>query len=215
MKILIIRTFPSIMDLNTYNIQEIGLARALVARGHECGVIFYNGKVSDKIEKLIFQKNKVQYEIKIYWLKGYSFFKNGFMPAIKKIVNQYDVIQVNEYDQISSWMLYTKQKRPTVIYHGPYYHQYAKGYNIKCSIFDVLFLKLSNYKDVITLTKSEPASEFIKSKGFKNVYTIGVGIDEDSFSLGEEVVKCPIEKEVRNSDCYMLGKSRNVEMFFS
>ena len=85
MKILIIRTFPSIMDLNTYNIQEIGLARALVARGHECGVIFYNGKVSDKIEKLIFQKNKVQYEIKIYWLKGYSFFKNGFMLAIKKI----------------------------------------------------------------------------------------------------------------------------------
>ena len=206
MKILIIRTFPSIMDLNTYNIQEIGLARALVARGHECGVIFYNGKVSDKIEKLIFQKNKVQYEIKIYWLKGYSFFKNGFMPAIKKIVNQYDVIQVNEYDQISSWMLYTKQKRPTVIYHGPYYHQYAKGYNIKCSIFDVLFLKLSNYKDVITLTKSEPASEFIKSKGFKNVYTIGVGIDEDSFSLGEEVVKCPIEKESSEFRLLYVGK---------
>ena len=205
MKILIVRAFPTVMNLDTYNIQEIGLARALAARGHECGIIFYNGKASDKMENIIFEKNNLQYKIKIYWLKGYSFFKNGFMPTIKKIIHEYDVIQVNEYDQITSWMIYTRKKKPTVIYHGPYYHEYAKGYNLKCRIFDSVFLKLRKYNDTITLTKSEPASEFIKSKGFKNVYTVGVGIDVDSFSVGEEV-KCPIEKDDSKFRLLYIGK---------
>ena len=36
MKILIIRPWPSLLDVtkNTYNIQEVGLAKALVKRGH-------------------------------------------------------------------------------------------------------------------------------------------------------------------------------------
>ena len=205
MKILIVRTFPTIMDLNTYNIQEIGLAKALAVRGHDCGIIFYNGKASDRIEKVIFEKGNVQYIIKIYWLKGCSFFKNGFMPSIKKIVQEYDVIQVNEYDQISSWMLYTRQKKPTVIYHGPYYHEYAKGYNLKCKIFDAVFLKLRKYKDIIVLTKSEPASGFIRSKGFKNVYTVGVGIDEDNFRL-EETVDCPLDIDTSKFRLLYIGK---------
>ena len=42
MKILIIRNFPSYMAVknNTYNIQEVGLAKALVRKGHFCDIIF-------------------------------------------------------------------------------------------------------------------------------------------------------------------------------
>ena len=206
MKILIVRTFPTIMDLNTYNIQEIGLAKALTVRGHECGIVLYNGKCSDSLENFVFKRENKQYKIKIYWLKGYSIYKNGFMPSLKKIVPEYDVIQANEYDQISSWLLYTKQKKPTVIYHGPYYHEYAKGYNIKCKVFDSTFLKLRRYKDVITLTKSEPASEFIRSKGFINVYTVGVGIDENNFCQGEDTINCPIETDESKFRLLYIGK---------
>ncbi len=49
MKILIIRTFPNIIDPATYNIQEIGLAKALVRKGHECGIVLYYGKNKDKV----------------------------------------------------------------------------------------------------------------------------------------------------------------------
>ena len=40
MKILIIRNFPSYMAVknNTYNIQEVGLAKALVRKGHFCDI---------------------------------------------------------------------------------------------------------------------------------------------------------------------------------
>ena len=43
-------------------------------------------------------------------------------------MKEYDILQVHEYDQIFSWMLYSRLKLPTVIYHGPYFHEYARGY---------------------------------------------------------------------------------------
>ena len=33
MKVLLVRPFPDILNLNTYNVQEIGLAKALAAKG--------------------------------------------------------------------------------------------------------------------------------------------------------------------------------------
>ena len=41
MKILIVRSFPDILNLNAYNVQEIGLAKALTRRGQECGIVLY------------------------------------------------------------------------------------------------------------------------------------------------------------------------------
>ena len=45
MKILIIRPWPSLLDVtkNTYNIQEVGLAKALVKRGHSTDILFRTG----------------------------------------------------------------------------------------------------------------------------------------------------------------------------
>lgn len=44
MKILIVRTFPNFLDTTQYNVQEIGLAKALIKAGHEVGIVLYNGK---------------------------------------------------------------------------------------------------------------------------------------------------------------------------
>ena len=46
MKILIVRAYPSFVDLseNTYNQQEIGLAKAFLKIGHEAGIVYYGGK---------------------------------------------------------------------------------------------------------------------------------------------------------------------------
>ena len=43
MKILIVRPWPSVLDVtkNTYNIQEVGLAKALVKRGHPTDILFW------------------------------------------------------------------------------------------------------------------------------------------------------------------------------
>lgn len=190
MKILIVRTFPDILQIDNYNVQEIGLARALALRGHCCDIVLFYGKNRDKTETYRFTEDGKEYTFQIFWLRGYSFFKNGFMPSVKRLLPQYDVIQVHEYDQIMSWQLYTRQKKPTVLYHGPYYHSYAKGYNLKCKIFDMLFLWQRRYQHVLAMTKSDLAADFLRKKGFKQVIPVGVGINLDNFGNKKEISHC-------------------------
>lgn len=189
MKVLIIRTFPDVLNLKSYNVQEIGLAKALTCKGVECGIVLYHGKDPDKTETYTFEREGLKYAFPIYWLKGFCLFKNGFMPSVYELIPQYDILQVHEYDQIFSWMLYAARKKPTVIYHGPYYHPYARGYNLKCRVFDMMFFHWKKYQEVVALTKSELSADFLKKKGFCHVRTVGVGVDRDQFCIceGEEV----------------------------
>lgn len=48
MKVLIVRPFPSLLDVrqNTYNIQEVGLAKALSKRGCQVDLLF--GRIRKK-----------------------------------------------------------------------------------------------------------------------------------------------------------------------
>lgn len=207
MKVLIVRTFPDILNLDTYNVQEIGLAKALVCKGVECGVVFYNGYNRDKTEIFQFEREGNKYSFLVYWLKGFGFLKNGFMFSVYRIMKDYDVIQVHEYDQIFSWMLYTKMKKPVIIYHGPYYHEYAKGYNLKCKVFDILFLRWRKYDKVVALSKSELAREFLIDKGFRYVHTVGVGVDQDKFIIThDEKINCLLDKDDNRIRLLYVGK---------
>ena len=183
MKILIIRTFPNKLNLNSYNVQEIGLAKALTVKGHCCDVILYGGREKDRKEIYSFQRDEKEYSFSIFWLKGYNLLKNGFMPSVKKMISQYDIIQVHEYDQIMSWLLYSRPSKPTVIYHGPYFHPFNKGYNFKCKVFDLLFLNRRSHQHVVAITKSELAAGFMREKGFEHVIPVGVGVDVDNFHM--------------------------------
>lgn len=213
MKILIVRTFPDILNLNSYNVQEVGLARALTVKGHQCDIVLYGGKRADHEEHFSFVHEGKKHSFTIYWLKGYAFFKNGYMPSVKKLMEDYDVIQVHEYDQIQSHMIYNKGRKPVVIYHGPYYHPYAKGYNFKCKVFDMLFLHGKHYQSVPALTKSIPAKEFLESKGFRNVKAVGVGVDEGNFinfAQARELISKPREGVFRMLYVGKIEDRRNV-----
>ena len=182
MKILIVRTFPNIINPDQYNVQEIGLAKALTKAGHTCGIVLYYGKYQDTTETIKVSCANGEREITVYRLHGYNILKNGFFPSLKKIAKEYDVIQVHEYDQITSWFYYAWSKQPVVIYHGPYYHSFNKGYNLKCKIFDCTFLKLRHNKKTVCLTKSHAAEQFLRERGFQNVAAVGVGLDPDNFN---------------------------------
>ncbi len=192
MKILIVRTFPSIIDPNKYNVQEIGLAKALTRAGHTCGIVLYYGKNEDVTERIPVSCGEETKEITVYRLRGYNILKNGFFPSLHKIVKMYDVIQVHEYDQITSWFYYAWSKRPVIIYHGPYYHPYNKRYNLKCKIFDQTFLRIKKNKDVVCFTKSHTAADFLRDKGFRNVHAVGVGLDPENFGAVQKNAEAPI-----------------------
>ncbi|WP_027218078.1 glycosyltransferase family 4 protein [Butyrivibrio fibrisolvens] len=179
MKILIVRAWPYEIDLKTYNVQEIGLARALVKKGHSLGIVLYLAHGKSYTE---------EYEqgITIYHQRGLRFLKNGIYPGLKNIIKSYDIIQTNEYDQLQSWFLYAFQKnKKVVIYHGPYYNPFNRGYNLRCKIFDTLLLnrfRTSRSKSTLCLTKSPQAADLLKSKGFVRVEPVGVGLDISRFN---------------------------------
>lgn len=186
MKILIIRNFPSYMDIRhrTYNIQELGLAKALVRRGNTCGIVFWTDREEEQVDYDLGEGRHIQ----IYYKKGKSMFHNTVFPHIENIVKEYDIIQSGEYNQLESWLLAKRHPGKVIVYHGPYYSEYNKKYHAMCRVFDLFFLKtyLKNHTQFIV--KSHLAEQFLMSKGIlqENIRTLGVGIDTDALETCEE-----------------------------
>ena len=182
MKILIVRTHASHLDINSYNVQEIGLARAYVSLGHTVDIVMYGGWTKNR-------KEIVEDGINIIFMRSIGILKNGIFPGIKRLATKYDLIQTHEYDQITSWLLYTdrKLKSKVILYHGPYYSSFNKGYNLRCKIADKIMLKIRNNPYVRCYTKSEAAKEFLESKGYVNVTAVGVGLDTSIWERDKDI----------------------------
>lgn len=192
MKILIIRNYPSYMDVekNTYNIQEVGLAKALVRKGNICDIIFW----TNKEEKEVCIPVDGFGIVKVFYRHGKTALKNTVYTGCEGLFAQYDVLQTAEYNQIQSWILAKRYPKKHIVYHGPYYASFNKRYNWMCFVFDLFFLKRYLKLETRFITKSRRAQRFLESKGIKstNVNTIGVGIDTQMLSNGEKKCKEPL-----------------------
>lgn len=201
MKILIIRNFPSYISLknNTYNIQEIGLAKALVRLGHICDVVFWTDKEEEDIS-LTIENGSI---IHIFYRKGFTKLKNTIFNHSYELFEKYDTIQPCEYNQIQSWILAKKFPEKTVIYHGPYYSPFNKRYNVMCRFFDVFFVKRYIKLNTRFIVKSKWAQEFLVSKGIDhtNILLAGVGIDIQMLGYKEDSCDKYVYHRICNDLC--------------
>lgn len=185
MKILIIRCMASLLDLknNTYNLQEIGLAKALVRKGHEVDVIFW----TDSEEKTVKVRVENDKEINVIYKKSKVILKNSIFD-LDLIIDKYDIVQASEYNQFQSWILAKKYFQKTVIYHGPYYSKFNKKYNLMCYLFDLILLPRYIKYNTKFIAKSYKAKQFLLNKGIKenNICVAGVGIDLDVFNTNND-----------------------------
>lgn len=119
MKILIIRNYPSYMDVekNTYNIQEVGLAKALVRKGNVCDIVFWTDKDEKEVAIPVDDRGKVT----VFYKHGKTALKNTVYSGCDELFAQYDVLQTAEYNQMQSWILAKKYPEKHIVYHGPYY----------------------------------------------------------------------------------------------
>lgn len=182
MNILIVRSFANIVNLKTYNLQEIGMAKGLIKLGNKCDVVYYNGKNEDRLQTISYGN----ISFNIYWLKGYSIFRDGIMPSLKNIVSKYDRIIFDSYNALMS--LWAIKKIPTkcILYQGPYPSQYTKKYVLKTKIIDKIFYSKIDKSKVRLMAKSALAEEFLKRKGFSNISVVGVGLNTDSLDDTEK-----------------------------
>ena len=183
MKILLVRTFPTVMDPNNYNSQEVGLARAFVRAGHICDIVYYCGK--DPARDQVVEVPGSSQTITIHWLPGFGLLKNGFFKGLRPLLDRYDVLQAAEYDQLTSqWLYLHPGPRVVTLYHGPYQSEFTKGYNLRCRVFDWVFNRRKKNAAVACFAKSRMAAEFLRSKGFSKVESVGVGLDLDTLKAG-------------------------------
>ncbi len=179
MKILIVRTAcRGVANMSGfYNSQEIGLARALSRLGNVCDIVLFGGE-QESVKEIEFSlADGGAARTKIFYLKGLALYDMGLFFGLNKLADNYDIVQVAEYDQIQSWLMARRFKGKTVVYHGPYFSEFNKRYNLKCSVVDKLFVPGYKRWNTSFIAKSNLAVDFLKEKGISNVAAIGVGLD--------------------------------------
>ena len=176
MKILIIRNFPNYMDVRkaTYNIQELGLALALSRRNHRVGLILWTDREE---EDLLYRDDTA--EVIVYYRRATVFLKNGFYKNIGYIIDEYDIIQMAEYNQFQVWQYAQKYQSKLVIYHGQYYGKINRKYNMMCRVFDLFGLYRYRRNETIFLTKSQLSKQYLVDRGIKasNITAVVVGLN--------------------------------------
>ena len=177
MKILIIRNSPTIISINNYNIQEIGLAKSLIAKGNEVGIVFYT---DDNYKEELFN------DIKIYYVPAKKLLNHClYNDIIYEIIDNYDIVQVSEYNQIMSYRILKRVPEKVVIYHGPYENKNTLS-RINNLIFDFVYLKKYLRLNPFILSKSNLAKDFLLEKGFDRIKVVGVGLDNEKFQNQHE-----------------------------
>lgn len=180
---------------NTYNIQEVGLAKALVRKGHTCDIVFWTDKEEETVEIPVDGSGVVH----AFYRHGKTKFKNTIFTACETLFDKYDILQPCEYNQMQAWLLAKNKPQKTVIYHGPYYSSFNKRYNLMCKVFDLFFLRQYIKQGTRFLVKSEMAKEFLIGKGIKpeNVSTVGVGIDAQMLTNKSEDCTEPLYQAMK------------------
>lgn len=180
MKILILRDSPTEVKFNNYNVQELGLARALAKKNHNVGVVFFT-KGNYKEEMLD--------NVKVYYVPGKKAINHViFDDIIYDLCEQYDIIQTSEYNQLIAYRVTERFPNKTVTYHGPFFKKsiLSIGNNV---LYDIVYLRKFLKLNPTMITKSYLAEDFLRKKGFKDVKTLGVGLNKDSIDDGEHVNK--------------------------
>lgn len=179
MKILIIRNYPTTMIVKnqSYNIQEMGLAKALTKKGHQCDVVFWTDREDYQVQVEVGPGRIVT----VYYVQAKRILKNGVFPKrLDVLADGYDIVQISEYNQWQTWKYAKRFQHKMIVLHGPYYAKFNKRYNLLCAGFDLFFLRRYHRLGTQFMVKSSLAEEFLLNKGIQqeNISKVYVGIDE-------------------------------------
>ncbi|KAA6338757.1 Alpha-monoglucosyldiacylglycerol synthase [termite gut metagenome] len=119
--IVIIRTGGNILNDQTYNCQELGLAKALVKKNIKVSVIFAGNNRSHYIEKVNDNRFLHIYFVKFYKINQALSWFRGFFNLLENITP--DIIQIHEFGMLMSYVTLRWAKKhniKTVLIQGSY-----------------------------------------------------------------------------------------------
>ncbi|MBE0342848.1 glycosyl transferase, partial [Paenibacillus sp. 28ISP30-2] len=80
-KILYLRNFASKVNGASYNLQEVGLGKALVRKGFDCDIVYYNDHKETHLEQVYRHEGCT---LRIIWLHGFKFLSNSIYRDVLK-----------------------------------------------------------------------------------------------------------------------------------
>lgn len=174
MKIAIVRSFPQKFNIisNTYNSQELGLAKALINKGHACDLFFYDNNDNHQVYKLNNGKS-----INIYYKKAHKLLIFSKFRYFHQFLQGYDIIQCDELFQYQSYLLSRSNKNNLIVYSGTYYSNSNLKFNALTCITNRLFAARYKRHNIPFIAKSVLSEKYIRNYGINNVTTVGVGLD--------------------------------------
>lgn len=202
MKIAFVRTASNILRYGGYNIQEIGLAKALMPYGVSTDVYARFSNI-DVITEIAHDEygNKVV----VHPLKGKQIWHElMYYPTLKHdlLNGGYDMVQLLDDSQMMLPGIFKALKKSgikTILWQGMYRN--FSGIVARCMqiVYDAMFAcTLNKYSD-LKIAKTEAAKDYLLKKKYQNVIVLPVGLDEVSVERNETFDKEMAAFKVRHS----------------
>ena len=167
-----------------YNIQSFSISEELVK--HDIAVDIYTGrKEGDPEERVVPISENLSF--KVYYLP--VLFEIAQQPVLRSLISRlkkgkYDLIQTSEDFQFTTLeiaLLNKSFKSPLVIFQGMYAYPPTKPWNILYPLYDKTLGRFILHNTRLVVTKTTKAEEFMRNKGYSNVVTVPVGVDDTLF----------------------------------
>ena len=175
--ILLVRATPNDLDINAYNVQQVGIGKSLVNKGYNYDFITFK-KNAPRKETVFYEKDGCR--AKCIELPRIRVLRWGINTDIckKEFLDKYDLIICQEYYQLETYLISCKSNR-VAMYTGPYYNMFLP----KCfsPIYDFLFTKRINRQIKHKFVNSVLAYDFMEKKGYTGSTNVGVALDTSRF----------------------------------
>ena len=180
-KILFVRSTPYDEDLNGYNVQGAGIAKAFCKLGYDCDYLNFH-KTKEEITELCEING---HKARVIFKKRIRLLRTGIsLESLKKeFLSGYDFVICREYNQLMTHLI-AKRHPNTSMYSGPYWDMFMlPGISF---FYDKLFTKKLDKELKCKFVKSQLAKEYLEEKGYTDLIDVGVGLDVTRF----ENVEC-------------------------
>jgi len=184
-KIAIIRPIGHIIDPDSYNCQEIGLARGLASHGVDVDV-FLAGE--GKRVQCSTATAPGPGQVRIFQLPFFTLPEIGhaIYPSLRQLLTEgkYDLIHVNEENELTSFLVSRLGRKlgvPVIIYQGMYLPITGRIRAAFQKFYDLLLLPVLRKNIHLAVAKTTQAEQFLRSKGFARTAVIPVGLDPAPF----------------------------------
>lgn len=177
-RILLVRATPNDIDINGYNVQQVGLGKAFVDLGYDYDFITFKRDGRSCMDTVFYEKEGRK--ARCIEKPRKRLLRWGINKEIcrKEFVNQYDLIICQEYYQYESYLM-AKNFPNVALYSGPYYNMFLPKF--LSPLHDLIIGPRLNQLVKVIFVKSVLAHDFLERKGYTGLKNIGVALDTTRF----------------------------------